>query len=116
LDDWNSSSGLTQSEAAFLDAVQTELTQLGCPLNPRRRKAIERFRDGATVELCSAETALDLIVSQRVLPLIRGVFRPAARNALDVLASKVSNSSFNLPESERVLNEVREREDAGVSF
>ena len=115
IDEWRETSSLAQSEAALLDNIQTELTQLGCPLNPRRRKAIYRFIDGVSSELCSSGTAFDLVIAQRVLPHVRGLFRSSLRSAFESLSEKILAANLELPESERILSEVREREDSGAA-
>jgi len=115
IDEWRETSSLAQSEAALLDNIQTELTQLGCPLNPRRRKAIYRFIDGVSSELCSTGTAFDLVIAQRVLPHVRGLFRSSLRSAFESLSEKILGANLELPESERILSEVREREDSGAT-
>jgi hypothetical protein len=97
-----------QSLGELIDALRDHLTALGCPMNPRRFSAMRKFIASMPPELGKPEQALDLQIAQRLLPQIRGMFRPVAREALDRVRKILENHSCS--ESLRVLEEISDRE------
>jgi hypothetical protein len=70
--EWTHSRAIDLKVAALRDAVEKELGRLGMPpITPRRRAAIEGYLSTTNAEICSQMTTLDLVVSQRLLPLVR---------------------------------------------
>ena len=94
----------------LLGDIDPLLRGLGCPFNPRRREAVNLFLQSATPEIVSPDQAFDIVLSQRVLPLVRGLFRPSAREIFERLSDVILQAGF-LPETERVLADIRARED-----
>lgn len=106
--DWiEPSPKLDRSLAELIDKLREPLTQLGCPLNPRRFNVIRKFISSAPPEVCRPEEALDLQIAQRVLPQVRNLFRPGARDAVDALKKILETQSAGFPESLHWLEEVR---------
>lgn len=98
--------------AQVLEALQAPLKTLGCPLTPRRRGAIARFLGSTPHSLCTPEDALDLQVSQRILPQIKGLFRQEARTALSRVASILGQKERAFELSLRIIREMQESDDA----
>ena len=97
---------------AIIDQLREPLYALGCPLGPRRYRAITQFVASAN-GLCEPSVALDLQISQRVLPQIRGLFRREARAALDDVAQILERQTVEFPESERYLEQLRRDDQSG---
>jgi hypothetical protein len=108
--DWQTHTEISRAGSKLLDEMNPSLRQLGCPFNPRRRNAIDAFLTNSNPSICSPDQAFDLAISQRVLSLVRGLFRQSARDAFDQLERAILDSNLELPECERVLGEIRERE------
>ena len=70
--------------AELLDALREPLSRLGCPLSPRRYRALCEFLASAG-DLVAPEEALDMQITQRLLPQVRGLFRQTAQDALEDL-------------------------------
>ncbi|MEZ5782379.1 MAG: hypothetical protein R3D70_12275 [Rhizobiaceae bacterium] len=70
--------------------IQPELSVLGCGITHRRQTSICRFIANAPEGLCGFDQALDMQLRQRILPQIRGLYRPGALDALARLAEKLS--------------------------
>lgn len=111
---WIGSATLDPRLGRVFDELREPLHALGCPLSPRRYRAICQFVASSN-GLCSPEVALDLQVSQRILPQVRGLFRREAREALDQLEQILSQQSFDFVESRRHLQQLR-LEDPGASL
>jgi hypothetical protein len=99
---------LPRAAAEVMDRMADKLAELGCPLNPRRRQAIRQFIANAPPTLCTTEEALDLQIALRLLPQVRGLFRPRAREALQGLAEILQSQPQRFAESLRVLKEKQE--------
>lgn len=76
----------------LLGEIQPELSVLGCGLTQRRLTSICRFIANAPEGLCSLEQALDMQLRQRILPQIRGLYRPGALEALLRLSNKLEKA------------------------
>ena len=105
-------SGQPGAVAGLLDELRGPLEALGCPLNPRRYRALCRFLASAPAGLLTPDEALDLQITQRLLPQIRGLFRSEARKAVDELRALLLKRGDRYAESIRALEELREAEDA----
>ena len=105
-------SGQPGTVAGLLDELRGPLETLGCPLNPRRYRALCRFLASAPKELLTADEALDLQITQRLLPQIRGLFRPEARQAVETLLALLRKRGDRYAESVRALEELSTAEDA----
>lgn len=111
-EDWAVRNEIPRSASILLDAMNPYLKKLGCPFNPRRRRAIEAYLSNLNPAICSPEEAFDLAISQRVLPLVRGLFRQSSRDAFDGLKKAILDSNLAVPECERILEEIEERESS----
>lgn len=98
----------------LIDKLRRDLAVLGCPINPRRFAAMRRFIASVPASLGSADMAIDLQIAQRVLPQIRGLFRPGAREALESIRKTLENHPIELSESLRVLEHISENEYPGL--
>ena len=58
-------------------------------MTPRRQSAIQRFVANAPPSLCNLDRAIDMQLRQRVLPQIRGLYRPGALDAVRQLSGKL---------------------------
>lgn len=106
-------SGQPGAVAGLLDELRGPLEALGCPLNPRRYRALCRFLASAPPDLLTPDEALDLQITQRLLPQIRGLFRPEARQAADKLLELLRARGERYAESVRTLEDLlRAAEDA----
>jgi hypothetical protein len=77
---------------------------------------MQRFIANTPRQLCSSEQALDFQIAQRVLPQVRGLFRPLAREAFERLKNCLEKDGTRFPESLRVLAEVERLEAPGALF
>lgn len=111
---WVREEELDRPLAEFLDRLRAPLAALHTPLTPRRDRAIRRFVASASGLVPTAWTALDLQLHQRVLPQIRSVFGPEARQALEDLVRLIGEQSSELPEMYRAVSSVAERELGGM--
>ena len=109
---WVGRGTLDAGLGAIIDQLREPLYALGCPLGPRRYRAITQFVASAN-GLCDPSVALDLQISQRVLPQIRGLFRREARAALDDVARILERQAVEFPESERYLDQLRRDDQSG---
>jgi hypothetical protein len=106
--DWvDTSAKLDRSLAELIDRLKDDLARLGCPLNPRRFAAVRRFVASAPPEICTPDAALDLQIAQRLLPQIRGLFRPGAHAALEGVQKTLESHPSGFPESLQCLAELR---------
>jgi hypothetical protein len=110
------SAGLDATQAELFDALREPLAKLGCPLNARRYHAIRRVLGNTPLSVCSMADALDLQIAQRVLPQVRNLFRPGAREALKAFRRVLESAPFDFAESLVVLEEVEVREAADDLF
>lgn len=113
-DSWIVERPLDQELARVLDELNRHLRELGCPITPRRQRAILRFVASAPKEVCSSAEALDLQISQRLLPQIRGLFGQDIKESLDALEKVLGSHSHKFPESHLALDEIRQRETEGL--
>lgn len=104
-------SGQPGAVADLLDELRGPLEALGCPLNPRRYRALCRFLASAPPDLLAPDEALDLQITQRLLPQIRGLFRQEARQAVDELLALLRTRGDRYGESVRALEELRGTEE-----
>ncbi|HZL27498.1 MAG TPA: hypothetical protein VFC39_13315 [Acidobacteriaceae bacterium] len=110
---WNAAVvNLDKRIAGMLDSLSPHLVNLGCPLTPRRSRAIARFICSAPAELCSADEALDMQITQRLLPQIqlRGLFRRESRAAFEKLLRLLSEKGGAFAESVLLMEEIRDDE------
>lgn len=115
--DWvNESAGLDRSLGELLDSLREPLARLGCPLNPRRYQAIRRVLGNTPASICPPKQALDLQIAQRILPQVRNLFRPGAREALKALRRFLEVHQADFTESMEMLDEIEDREMAGDLF
>lgn len=98
----------------LIDKLRHDLSVLGCPINPRRFAAMRRYIASLPPALGSPDTAIDLQIAQRVLPQIRGLFRPGARKSLESIRKTLEDHPIEFPESLRVLEHVSESEYPGL--
>jgi hypothetical protein len=109
--DWIApSAGLDRSLGELLDKLKEPLARLGCPLNPRRFNAIRKLLGNTPAALCKPEQALDLQIAQRILPQVRYLFRPGARQALDAMRKALESHPAEFPEALQLLEEMKANE------
>jgi hypothetical protein len=106
---WVRDEDLDRQFAELLDRLRAPLGRLRSPLTPRRYRSICRFVASAAA-LCSASTAFDLQITQRIVPQLRGLFTPGAREAFGQLLQIVNQEAESLPETRLALESVAERE------
>ena len=97
--------------AELLDELREPLHRLGCPLSPRRYRALCEFLASTPPELAAPEKALDMQITQRLLPQIRGLFRHTAQEALEKLRTLLARYGDRYSGSLRALDERRYAED-----
>lgn len=112
---WRHLEGLPKEQGSVIDALREPLGTLGCPLSPRRYRAICQFVASAN-QLCSPEEALDLQISQRVLPQVRGLFRPDSKSALGRLRETLEAQPVPYAESLRFLDQLEQGETTDLLF
>jgi hypothetical protein len=110
------SAGMDRTHAELLDALSEPLTRMGCPLNPRRYQAIRRLLGNVPPSICSPAEVLDLQIAQRVLPQMRNLFRPGAKEGLKAFRRALEAAPIDFPESLTVLQEVEDREAVDELF
>ena len=110
------SAGLDRSHAEMLDNLSEPLAKMGCPLNARRYQAIRRVLGNVPPFVCTTDEALDLQIAQRVLPQVRNLFRPGAREALKALRRVLEATPGAFPESLDMLGEIEGREGGDDLF
>ena len=101
--------------ADLLDKLRHPLGALGCPLSPRRYRAVCQFLASAPAELLTPEEAFDMQITQRLLPQIRGLFRQAAQDAVDEIRSLLGRHGDLYSRSLRALDALRSADDPGLS-
>lgn len=100
----------------LIDKLRDHLRVLNCPMNPRRFTAMRRFIGSWPNEVASADIAVDLQIAQRVLPQVRGLFRPGAREAAEKIRSVLDGHTLKFEESIRFLDEIRRTESPELLF
>ena len=106
--DWVRPPQLPSDLAVVWDEVRRALAELGTTVSPRRQRAIEQFVASAR-DVTTQEAALDLQVTQRVLPQLRGALTAGARDSLQQLAEVFERREHDFPETRRNLEEMRDR-------
>lgn len=102
--------------AETIDRLKEPLAALGCPMNPRRTQAIYRFIGNAPSTICTPIQALDLQIAQRLMPQVRGLFRPEARKAIEAVTKILEARGNDFPEALRALDEAKRSEGPGILF
>lgn len=91
-DRWTRNTSVPARAIELLGEIQPELSALGCGLTHRRQTSICRFIANSPESLCSLEQSLDMQLRQRILPQIRGLYRPGAMEALRRLSDKLERA------------------------
>jgi hypothetical protein len=108
---WSVYRPLSQQAATLFEAMQPALAALGCPLTPRRQSAIAGFLASAE-KVCTSTEALDMQIMQRVLPQIRSVFRPGAKQALEALEGAIATHAGDCEEARTEIGNLIKSEEA----
>ena len=90
---WTRNTNVPARAIEVLSEIQPELSMLGCGLTHRRQTSICQFIANAPESLCNFDQALDMQLRQRILPQIRGLYRPGALEALGRLAEKLEKAT-----------------------
>lgn len=104
---WKKSAQPARNVAELLDSLRGPLADLGCPLSPRRYRSLCQFLASSPAELLTPIQALDLQISQRLLPQIRGLFRREAQDAFETVVSLLEKHDATFSESLQALEELR---------
>jgi hypothetical protein len=112
---WTHDAPLPAKAAEIIDELQAPLSVLGCPLTPRRYQAITRFVASAN-GLCSPEEAFDMQLRQRILSLVRGLFRPEARRALESVRGILANDEATFEDSLRMIERMQRENAREIDF
>lgn len=96
--------------AEVLDELREPLRRLGCPLSPRRYRGLCEFLASAR-ELITPEEALDMQITQRLLPQVRGLFRQSARDALEDLRTLLDAHGKRYSNALHALDELCDADD-----
>jgi hypothetical protein len=88
-DRWTRNTIVPARTIEVLSEIQPDLSMLGCGLTHRRQTSICSFIANAPESICSLDQALDMQLRQRILPQIRGLYRPGAMEALRRLSGKL---------------------------
>ena len=91
-DRWTRNTNVPARAIDVMGEIQPELNALGCGLTHRRQTLISRFLANAPDSLCTFDQALDMQLRQRILPQIRGLYRPGAMEALRRLTGKLEKA------------------------
>lgn len=96
------SSRIDPGIAEVIDRLNEPLLRLGAPITPRRMHAIETLlRNGGG--LLGSESLLDIAISTRVLPMLRGLERPDLREAAGQVRDILTDAPGGCPDACRVL-------------
>ena len=96
------SSRIDPGIADVIDRLNAPLLRLGAPITPRRMRAIETLlRVGGG--LLGSEALLDIAISTRVLPMLRGLERPYLREATGQVRDILADAPGGCPDACRVL-------------
>ena len=88
-DRWTRNTNVPARAIEVLSEIQPDLSILGCGLTHRRQTSICGFIANAPASICTFDQALDMQFRQRILPQIRGLYRPGALEALRRLNDKL---------------------------
>lgn len=91
-DRWMRNTIVPARATEVLGEIHPELRALGCGLTQRRLTSIRNFIANAPESICSFDQALDMQLRQRILPQIRGLYRPGALEALRRLSGKLEKA------------------------
>jgi hypothetical protein len=114
LREWRRTTPLDRDIAALWDRIQTHLANLGTPITPRRRMAIQEFIASAPPEVLTPVQAFDLEIAQRLLTQVRGLYRPGAQDALDDLERALTQHSYGFPEAVAAIADLRQVEQVAL--
>jgi hypothetical protein len=114
LREWRRTTPLDRDIAALWDRIQTHLANLGTPITPRRRMAIQEFIASAPPEVLTPVQAFDLQIAQRLLTQVRGLYRPGAQDALDDLERTLTQHSYGFPEAVAAIADLRQVEQVSL--
>ena len=89
---WTRNRNVPADAIEVLSKIQPELSALGCGLTHRRLNSIYHFVANAPETLCNFGQALDMQLRQRILPQIRGLYRPGALEAVRHLSDKLEKA------------------------
>lgn len=109
---WTRRGVITDELLTAIDDIRGVLTTAGVALSPRRYQAISAFLASTPPFICTQERALDLQVTQRVLPQIRGWFRADQREALIQLREILEARPQVFEESLAALREIEHNDGA----
>jgi hypothetical protein len=109
---WVREDALSPELAAVLDVLREPLRKMRRPLTPRRYEALTRFVAGAAGlgDLCPPEKAFDLQLSLRLVPQLRNLSSPDAREGLGDLLGAFKGEGYDtrLPRTWSSLQMVEE--------
>jgi hypothetical protein len=107
---WNRDEPLAPDLASVLDTIRDPLRKMRRPLTPRRYQALTRFVASAAglPDICSAEKAFDLQLSLRMVPQLRSLSSPEAREGLTDLVRDFESHGYHvrLPRTWEALQDV----------
>jgi hypothetical protein len=112
--EWRRTLPLERDLATLWDRLQQSLTRLGTPITPRRRQAILEFVASVPPELATPLQALDLQIAQRLVPHIRGLYRPGAQEALEELEHGLTQHAYGFAEAVAAIIDLRRNEQVGL--
>ena len=115
LREWRSESALSKEVAVVWDKIQKQLVILGVPVTPRRRRAIEGFIASAN-QLVPPMQAFDLQIAQRLIPQVRGTYRPEVQNGLEEMERILSQNAGAFPETLAAIEDLRRSEEGALGF
>lgn len=92
---WMKVDALSPELAAVLDTLRDPLRRMRRPLTPRRYEALTRFVASAA-GLCTPDKAFDLQLSLRLVPQLRSVSTPDAREGLSELVKAFQDEGYAL--------------------
>jgi hypothetical protein len=114
LREWRRTTPLDRDIAALWDRIQPHLRNLGAPITPRRRMAIQQFIASAPPEVLTPVQAFDFEIAQRLLTQVRGLYRPGAQDVLDDLERTLSQHSYGFPEAVAAMSDLRQVEQVAL--
>jgi hypothetical protein len=115
-DRWTNNTNVPARAIEVLGEIQPDLSVLGCGLTHRRQTSICRFLANAPESLCNFDQALDMQLRQRILPQIRGFYRPGALQALRRLSNRLEKAC-NVPRTLSLLTRLEaDARDSGDMF
>ena len=90
---WTKDAALPAPLAGVLDGVRKQMAIMGFPISARGYRAICRFV-ASSEPVVSAETAMDLQLTQRVLSRVRNLVTQQQYDALDALERTLSRNDI----------------------